>query len=146
MIVIKPWGSYEVFEVGSTYDKKILKVNPGFFLSLQFHGTTQHPGHSEQWVALTDIVVVKGFELDKLEIKKYQKNDTIKIAAGEYHALVNPFSFEIAVEETRTSPIVESAEDREKNITRIYDQTHRYGLPDFPEELKAQIKHEAGVY
>jgi len=140
MIVLKPWGSYEVLSKGSNFDNKILKVNPGFNLSLQFHGSPTHPGHSEQWVCLTDIVVVKGLNLDNLTVKKYKTGEIVNIASGELHALCNPFKFPIEVEETRTSPVSESPEDREENIVRLYDQFHRDNLPDFPDQLKQKIQ------
>lgn len=149
----KPWGGYYIFEVGKDYDKKVLRVKPDQYLSLQFHGTLDHPGHSEKWIALTDFVIVLGNksavglsdselneELSNLKIIKVKQGDSIQIPSGVMHALVNPFDNDIYVQETRTSQMDESSDDREKNIVRIYDQTRRDGLPDWTERLKGEIR------
>lgn len=152
----KPWGGYYIFEAGSNYDKKILRVKPEQYLSLQFHGTQDHPGHAETWIALTDFVIVLGSrsavglsdeeyqnELNSLKIIRVKQGDKIEIGSGFMHALVNPFDHDIYVQETRTSQFDESSDEREQNIVRIYDQTGRDGLPDWPNKIKNEIKNKA---
>lgn len=149
----KPWGAYYVFEQGSDFDRKILKVKPGKYLSLQYHGTTEHVGHSEKWLALTDFAIVIGSksavglfqeeiaqELQNLRVLKIQKGDSIDVPSGFMHALVNPFQQDIYVQEMRVSPKDESSSEREENIVRIYDQTQRDNLPNWPEDLNKKIQ------
>jgi mannose-6-phosphate isomerase-like protein (cupin superfamily) len=148
----RPWGGFYVYESGADYDKKILWVKPAQFLSLQYHGTQNHPEHSEEWIPLTKIKIVLGNlnisdkpeklskDLQNLRVLELQENESIKIPQGFLHALVNPFKDDIYLLETRRSPVEESSEDREANITRIYDQTQRDGTPPWPEELVKEIK------
>jgi mannose-6-phosphate isomerase-like protein (cupin superfamily) len=148
----KPWGGYYVYEETPEYDKKILWVKPGNYLSLQFHGTPTHLGHSEIATALNNFKIVIGtknvvglneeemqVELRNLKVISLSSGESIDIPAGFLHAYVNPFKEDMYLLETRTSQIPETSADRESNIVRIYDQTRRDNLPDWPEEMQAKI-------
>ena len=149
----KPWWAYYVLEETPEYDKKILWLKPHALLSLQYHGTPSHPGHREEGEWLTDMALVLGKEdmstltldqiyqkipddLKVIPLKKWEKFDT---PAGFLHAYFNPFDHDIYLLETRISRIPETADDREKNIIRIYDTTMRGGTPDWPEWLRDKI-------
>ncbi|MFW5702451.1 MAG: hypothetical protein ACOCXP_00610 [Candidatus Dojkabacteria bacterium] len=141
----KPWGGYYIFEWANTHDKKVLWVKPGEVLSLQFHGTVQHPGHREHWLGLsryavflgTEPVHEKGMEevidlASRTPLLRKSAGESTDIPAGHLHALYNPYPEDIYVIEIRTSQVNEDSEAREKNITRIFDQARRDGLPKFP--------------
>jgi hypothetical protein len=145
----RPWGGFVVIEETAKYDKKLLWVNPGQFLSLQFHGINGSQGHNEEWTMLTDAVVVWGekqlqsasevevkHELENLRVEFTPKETILSIPAGTMHAMVNPLAQVVYWLETRTSVSDNSsARDRELDIRRIYDNAHRDGLPSYPQKL-----------
>lgn len=135
----RPWGDWTLIDQDDMSDKKILHLLPGSLLSLQFHGDENHPGHKETWLALTKIRAVVGDTIDDLSIIDIQPQGQLIINPGMIHALVNPFATDCYVMETRESQCVERPIDREENITRIYDQTNRGGLPSYPEALLKRI-------
>jgi hypothetical protein len=170
----RPWGGWYIFDQGDSYqqseycgnetqielvehlkgsfDKKVLRVLPGTLLSLQFHGTSTHPGHSEIWQACTDIRVVlskvSGVGLDEIALSKVlqelvvidvKAGGTLFIPGGFIHALSNPYESESFVIETRISEIPEDSGQREDNIVSIYDQTQRRGAPIYPQGLFERI-------
>ncbi|HPO06166.1 MAG TPA: hypothetical protein PLQ36_03575 [Candidatus Gracilibacteria bacterium] len=160
----RPWGGWWLFEEGrlahsgENYDRKIIRVNPGEsmnMLSLQYHGQEALPGHREIWQALTDLVIIIGEDdmtklsqaekteaLQNLKYLQLKAGQSIEIPAGYLHALVNPYSQQaVYLEEFRISPPFsnQNRQTREANITRIYDQTGRDNLPDFPLQIKNRI-------
>jgi len=148
----KPWGGYYIYESNDKQDKKILWIKPGNFLSLQFHGSKEHPGHSEEFTALTEMAVVMGNsdvamnpeqldeELKNLNIIKLKAQETMFTQSGVLHAYINPFDHDEFLLETRTSTIAENEKQREANITRIYDQTLRTGTVQWAIDLVERIK------
>jgi mannose-6-phosphate isomerase-like protein (cupin superfamily) len=149
----RPWGGYYIYETGPNYDKKIFFIKPGQYLSLQFHGTPEQPGHNEEWTAITEIKVVLGNksvvgisneefqeELQNLNILKIAPGEKVRIPAGYLHALVNPYEHNIHFAETRMSQQDEPSGERESNITRVYDQSGRDGCPKWPEDLTHKIR------
>lgn len=122
-------------------------------MSLQYHGSHTHPGHHEEGIALTDMVIVLGktdvskHTIDEIYEKYVQELEVVfipdgnefKIQAGFLHAYVNPFLHDVYLTEVRTSQVSEEASDREKNITRIYDTSMRNGTPNWPEWLVEKI-------
>ena len=148
----RPWGGWYVYETGDNYDKKVMWVKPRNLLSLQYHGTTEHPSHAEQWTAITTMCVALGnkpvvglsaaelaVELANVRVITIQPGDKIDIPAGYLHALCNPYDTDLYMLETRTSPSREDSNSRENNIVRIYDQAQRGGVPQFPPELYNRI-------
>ena len=149
----KPWGAYYVIEETSEYDKKILWLKPGALLSLQYHGNYSHPGHREEGEWLTYMALVLGKtdvskmssdaiykiipnDVEVIALKKWEKFHT---PAGYLHAYINPYDHDVYLTETRISQVAEQANDREENITRVFDSTMRGGTPDWPEWLKDKI-------
>jgi hypothetical protein len=72
-----------------------------------------------------------------------QAGGKLKIKARFLHALVNSYPHDIFVIETRHSQIPETANDREENIVRVYDQTNRNNTPSFSDciVLKSVEQH-----
>ena len=148
----RPWGDWYIIRLEKQFDTKVLRVIPKTLLSLQYHGTPTHQGHSEKWVACTNIRALiskqSAIGLSKEELTKslnemimvdIKAGGTLIIGPGIIHALANPFDDDIYVIETRLSEIVETSKDREDNIVRIYDQTNRNGTPSFPPNLVKRI-------
>ena len=152
----RPWGGWYLINIDqstdSNFDKKILRVIPDTVLSLQFHGTESHPGHLETWEACTNIRAIISKEsvvnktnselsiiLEDLLLVDVNPGGSLIIGPGYIHALVNLYKEEIYVIETRQSQIVETSDDRENNIVRIYDQTNRNNTPSYPNELILRI-------
>ena len=149
----KPWWAYYVIEETAEYDKKILWIKPGQYLSLQYHGNPTHLGHREEGEWLTDMAFViwrtdvsimnldeiYGLTPDDLEVIFLKKWEQFHTPVGVLHAYVNPFDHDVYLLETRISQTPEKASDREKNIVRVYDTTMRNGTPNWPEWLIQKI-------
>jgi len=155
----RPWGGWYIIDINnienpqdSMHDKKILHVIPGTLLSLQYHGSPSHPGHKETWETCTktraviskySVVNLSQSDFDKclndLLIVDLEPGAKIFIGSGFLHALANPYTDDLFVIETRESQTPESPENRESNISRIYDQTNRGGIPSYPVELSQKI-------
>lgn len=152
----RPWGGWYLINIdqspNSNFDKKILRVVPNTVLSLQFHGTESHPGHLEIWEACTHIRAIISKEsvvsktsgelcviLENLIFVDVNPGGTLIIGPGYIHALANLYKEDIYVIETRQSQIVETCDQRENNIVRIYDQTNRNNTPSYPDELILRI-------
>ncbi len=77
----RPWGYFEVLNVGPRFQVKLLNVTPGGVLSLQMH---HH--RSEHWVVVqgTARVTVEGRET------LVRENESVYIVAGQWHRLENP--------------------------------------------------------
>lgn len=78
--VFRPWGKYDLVDVGSTFQVKKITVNVAQKLSLQ-----KHAHRSEHWV------VVSGHARVNLndDIFTLSKNESIYIPVGAIHALEN---------------------------------------------------------
>ncbi len=149
----RSWGEWCLIDNSHMeYDKKILRVNPGMLLSLQYHGRDGRDGHLEIWEAFTKIRAIIGREsvvgksdlkLDDLLVLDINTGGSLIIGPGFVHGLGNPFSSDIYVIETRESQIVESSTDRELNITRIYDQADR--APPFPPHLVSRFMENPDI-
>ena len=78
--VQRPWGSYQVIDVGLGYKVKRIEVSPGGMLSLQIH---KH--RAEHWTIVSgEALVTKGAETFKLVA-----NESIFIKKSEVHRLQN---------------------------------------------------------
>ena len=110
-IVSKPWGSFQVIEVGEKYIIKRMIVKPGGKLSLQSH---QH--RAEHWI------VVKG------EAEVTIEEDITILHSGEYilvplhakHRLANNYSEDLVVIEVWYGDNLD-----EEDITRYDDIYNR---------------------
>ena len=143
----KEWGGYyNLFEDGHNYDIKILWVKPKGVLSLQYHGSPEHPGHHEIWTPISNARIILGETVDSLEIIDRHPGGIILIPAGHIHSLANPFADDsVYVVEVRISSKNENRKKREANITRIYDEYEREDedrqndTPKYPDNLLKSI-------
>ncbi len=79
--VHKPWGSYQVLDVGEGFQVKRLTVHPGAALSLQAHNF-----RVEHWVVVTGTARVTVGD----EIKILEENQAVYIPPKARHRLENP--------------------------------------------------------
>jgi mannose-1-phosphate guanylyltransferase/mannose-1-phosphate guanylyltransferase/mannose-6-phosphate isomerase len=79
--VYRPWGFYELIEIGERYQVKHLMVRPGASLSLQMH---HH--RAEHWI------VVKGTARVTINdrVRLISENESTYIPIGAKHRLENP--------------------------------------------------------
>jgi mannose-1-phosphate guanylyltransferase len=79
--VYRPWGKYDLIDLGSCYQVKRITVNPGGTLSLQ-----EHKHRAEHWVVVVgSALVTKGDKTFTVT-----QNESTFISMGEIHALHNP--------------------------------------------------------
>ena len=94
----RPWGYYQSLIVGERFQVKEIVVKPGASLSLQ-----SHKHRAEHWVVVEgEADVVVGKTLETLETKRLQTNQSIYIALGDIHRLVNPGSVDLHLIEVQT--------------------------------------------
>ena len=79
--MFRPWGSFSSVESGSSWQVKILEINPKASLSLQMH---HH--RSEHWVVVNGTAKV---EIDN-KIELLGENKSIYVPRGSKHRLSNP--------------------------------------------------------
>ena len=103
----RPWGSFTVIDEGAGYKVKIISVNSGHKLSLQYH---QH--RSEHWT------VVKGEATVTVgqEIKKVKIDESVYIPLKEKHSLANEGEGLMQIIEVQIGEYLE-----EDDIVRIED-------------------------
>ncbi|WP_456420252.1 mannose-1-phosphate guanylyltransferase/mannose-6-phosphate isomerase [Methanocaldococcus infernus] len=109
--VYRPWGFYEVLEVGERYKVKKICVYPGKRLSLQLH---YH--RSEHWV------VVKGMAKVTVGEKELfvRPGESVFVKSGEKHRLENPGNIPLEVIEIQVGEYLE-----EDDIVRFDDDWRR---------------------
>lgn len=148
----RPWGTWDLIDQNYTFDKKIIQLSPKMLLSLQYHGTTENIGHKEIWEACTHVRTLVSQKsvigisqdllnqvLEELLIIDLLPGGKLIIEPGVIHTLVNPFDENVCVIETRVSMKEETSNDREANITRIFDLTNRYNISSYPSNLFNKI-------
>ena len=119
--VRRPWGSYKTIEKGAGFLTKLIKVNPGQKLSVQYH---HH--RSEHWIVVAGTAsVTKGENSFVL-----QKNQSISIEPLEIHSLGNNGHEDLLLIEVQIG-----SETSEDDIVRIED---RYGRADNHDSGKPQ--------
>ena len=79
--VFRPWGSYDLVNVGERYNVKKITVKPGASLSLQ-----KHHHRAEHWVVVKGTASVERGE----KIETIAENQSVFIPLGEKHRLSNP--------------------------------------------------------
>lgn len=111
MVVLRPWGSYEVIGNGPNYQVKQLRVKPGQRLSLQ-----SHRFRSEHWT-----VVAGGGEAE-VDSKKHviTVGDHLFIPTGAKHRLTNPDTTLLVIVEVQCGPRID-----EEDIIRYADDYGR---------------------
>ncbi len=80
-IIKRPWGCYKVLSSGNNFKIKVVEVEPGRSISLQFHRK-----RNEHWVVVQGKAkVIKGDKVTSLGVNK-----SIHIPLGIIHRLMNP--------------------------------------------------------
>jgi mannose-6-phosphate isomerase-like protein (cupin superfamily) len=108
----RPWGSWEVLDLGPRHVVKRIVVLPGAQLSLQ-----RHQGRHEHWVVVQGTAKVT---LDD-EVRTVEENGNVFIPVRTWHRLENPGSTDLSVIE-----IQYGTDLREDDIERrddIYGRT-----------------------
>ena len=108
-IVSKPWGSYEVLQIGEKYTIKRLIVKSGGRLSFQ-----NHLHRSEHWVVVQGIAEVKV----ESKISSLKSNEYIYIPLLAKHQLANNHKEDLIVIEVWYGDILD-----ENDITRYENLT-----------------------
>lgn len=108
----RPWGHYKIIADYPGYKVKILSVNPGQKLSLQYHDHRK-----EVWTVLAGTAKIK---LDGIE-KTLLEQQTLNIEIGQVHRLENPSDTDdLKVLEIAFGKII-----REDDIHRLNDDYGR---------------------
>ncbi|KXK09154.1 MAG: hypothetical protein UZ21_OP11001000212 [Microgenomates bacterium OLB22] len=161
---IRHWGGYIHLKKANEYDEKILWINPTGdpshpikALSLQYHGIDGIAPHREVFTAMTDMVLLIGSgdlsklsgeqlvealteQVNSIQVVFLKRSSTYEIPGGFLHAYVNPFyDRPVILIEKRISPRDQSADIREANIYRLFDQDGRGTRGLYPEEIMRKI-------
>ncbi|MCP5149653.1 MAG: mannose-1-phosphate guanylyltransferase/mannose-6-phosphate isomerase [Chromatiales bacterium] len=114
--VSRPWGHYEVVDVGEGFQVKRLVVEPGARLSLQ-----RHARRAEHWVVVRGVArVTRDAETFDLEA-----NQATYIAVGCVHRIENPGSEPVHIVEVQYGEYL-----GEDDIVRYEDDHGRKGTTD----------------
>lgn len=108
--VVRPWGAFEGLRQEPGFQVKLLTVNPGAGISLQYHNH-----RAEHWVVVAGRARVTR-DAETLELKA---NQSTYIATGVHHRLENPGSEPLHVVEVQSGDYL-----GEDDIVRLDD---RYG-------------------
>ena len=111
--VDKPWGSYQVLDVGKRYQVKRITVNPGEALSLQ-----KHRYRAEHWVVVRGQAKVTR---DR-EVFILAENQATYLPLGAVHRLENPGDELLELIEVQSGDYL-----GEDDIVRLEDRYHRVG-------------------
>ena len=109
----KPWGYELHWAITDSYVAKVLHVNRGEALSLQYHERKDE----HQYVLRGCIDVELGKDVENLTIHRMNPGDTLHIAPGTRHRLT-------AVEDT---DIVEVSTPEIDDVVRLEDRYGRVG-------------------
>lgn len=108
--VSRPWGAFEVLHQGPGFQVKLLTVNPGAGISLQYHNR-----RAEHWVVVAGSARVTRDS----EVLELSTNQSTYIATGVQHRLENTTSEPLHVIEVQSGEYL-----GEDDIVRLED---RYG-------------------
>lgn len=112
--VHRPWGSYDLIDVGARYQVKRLNVKPGASLSLQMH---HH--RAEHWVVVAGTALIQKGENEQI----LAENQSVYIDIGERHRISNPGKLMLQLIEVQTGPYLS-----EDDIVRFEDGYGRTNL------------------
>lgn len=110
-IVRRPWGTYDVLEIGYGYKVKLVEIKPKHSLSVQYHKK-----RSEHWVVVEGIARI----IKKKRSFTLRPNESTYIPAGCLHRLTNPANTPLKIIEVQTGNYLE-----EDDIIRIKDDFGR---------------------
>ncbi|MEX0955351.1 MAG: mannose-1-phosphate guanylyltransferase/mannose-6-phosphate isomerase [Rhizobiaceae bacterium] len=109
--VYRPWGHYDLVDVGDRHQVKRIIVKPGARLSVQFH---HH--RAEHWVVVRGTARVQKGE----EVFTLNENESTYIPQGEIHSLENPGDVPLELIEVQSGDYL-----GEDDIVRITDKYGR---------------------
>lgn len=108
----RPWGSYRVIDAGPGFLVKRITVKPRSKLSLQYH---HH--RAEHWIVVDGVATVTcGPNVDALDVRDLEANQSTYIPMGAVHRLENRYERPLELIEVQTGAILE-----ESDIVRIED-------------------------
>lgn len=109
--VYRPWGFYDLIDVGERYQVKRITVNPGAKLSLQMH---HH--RAEHWVVVSGTAKVTLGDNKQL----VTENQSVYIPVGKQHSLENPGKIPLEIIEVQSGAYL-----GEDDIVRLQDDYGR---------------------
>jgi mannose-1-phosphate guanylyltransferase/mannose-6-phosphate isomerase len=109
----RPWGDWEVLDVGDRYAVKRIRVAPGGRLSLQ-----RHAHRREHWAIVAGAARVTIGN----EVRALQTGETVDIDVGTIHRIENEGSIDAVLIEIQRGDTL-----RETDIERIEDVYGRGG-------------------
>ncbi len=110
--VVRPWGAFEGLRHGPGFQVKLLTVNPGAGISLQYHNK-----RAEHWV----VVAGRARVTRDAETLELNANQSTFIATGVHHRLENPGSEPLHVVEVQSGDYL-----GEDDIVRLEDRYGRF--------------------
>ena len=106
---IRPWGWFDIIDIGDTFKVKRIGVSPGASLSLQ-----KHNHRAEHWVVVKGLAKI---ECDG-EVKELNRNESTFIPKGKLHRLSNPTSEPLVIIEIQSGDYL--GEDDIERFDDIY--------------------------
>ena len=88
----RPWGTWEVLDLGRSHVVKRIVVLPGQQLSLQ-----RHQGRQEHWVVVEGVAKVTLGD----EVRTVEENGSVFIPVRTWHRLENPGTTSLSVIEVQ---------------------------------------------
>ncbi len=110
--VHRPWGYYELIDMGERFQVKRIVVNPGGILSLQ-----KHRHRSEHWVVVRGTAEVTLGE----ERRAVHENESIYIPIGSVHRMANQGKIPLELIEVQTGSYF--GEDDIERLEDVYKRT-----------------------
>ncbi len=109
---LRPWGKWQVVDVGGGFTVKRITVNSGCKLSLQ-----RHQYRSENWVVVSGVALITlGKDKDNLTCVEKKVGETVFIKAGDIHRVENKGNNDLVFIEVQTGDIL-----IESDIERLED-------------------------
>jgi mannose-1-phosphate guanylyltransferase/mannose-6-phosphate isomerase len=109
--VVRPWGAFESLRQEPGFQVKLLTVNPGASISLQYHNR-----RAEHWV----VVAGRALVTRDSETQELSANQSTYVAVGVHHRLENPGSEPLHVVEVQSGDYL-----GEDDIVRLEDHYGR---------------------
>ncbi|WP_142850461.1 mannose-1-phosphate guanylyltransferase/mannose-6-phosphate isomerase [Telmatospirillum sp. J64-1] len=105
--VYRPWGWYQVLDIGERFQVKCLQVKPGAKLSVQ-----KHYHRAEHWVVVNGTALVTRDD----QVQIVRENESVYIPLGAIHCLENPGKIPLNLIEVQSGSYL-----GEDDIVRIAD-------------------------
>ena len=109
--VHRPWGSYDILDVGEGFQVKRLTISPGAAVSFQYHNH-----RAEHWIVVRGTAKVTKDD----EVFHLRENESVSIPKGMKHRLENPGDVPLEVIEAQMGEYL-----GEDDIIRLEDNYNR---------------------